>query len=90
MHNDTAAPPPPPPSAAAAAAPSYYAGRTSEPNGIGSDIMIKDTNPVFQENVENQLLNSLREKSKGDAGGRKAKLINWSIYNAGKQTIIVL
>ena len=88
MHNDTAAPPPPPPSAAAAA-PSYYAGRTSEPNGIGSDIMIKDTNPVFQENVENQLLNSLREKSKGK-GKAKAKLINWSIYNAGKQTIIVL
>ena len=50
----------------------------------GEDIMLRDNNPLFQENVEGKVLNHLQKK------GNKEKLINWSIYNNGKQTIIVL
>ena len=47
------------------------------------DIMVRDNNPYFQDKVEGKVLGHLQKKS-------KEKLINWSIYNSGKQTIIVL
>ena len=56
----------------------YREGETRE------DIMLRDNNPLFQENVEGKVLNHLQKR------GNKEKLINWSIYNNGKQTIIVL
>ena len=49
------------------------------------DIMLRDTNPYFQDKVEGKVLNHLQNKP-----GKRDKLINWSIYNSGKQTIIVL
>lgn len=55
--------------------------------GKEKDVMIRDSNPAFQQNVEKQLMESLKHKYEGENG---KKLINWSIYNAGKQTIIVL
>lgn len=53
-----------------------------------TDALIRDSNPAFQSTIESQLLDSLRLKSDKDSSN--GKLINWSIYNAGKQTIIVL
>lgn len=53
-----------------------------------TDALIRDSNPAFQRTIESQLLDSLRLKSEDNGGD--GKLINWSIYNAGKQTIIVL
>ena len=52
-----------------------------------NDVMIRDSNPKFQENIEKQLMSSLQQHRKKHA---QEKLINWHIYNAGKQTIIVL
>ena len=57
-------------------------------NQNSEDIMIRDPDPIFRENVEAKVMNSLQQKSKMAADGRK--LINWNIYNAGQQTIIVL
>ena len=51
------------------------------------DIMLRDTNPYFQDKVEGKVLNHLLQKNPRST---KEKLINWSIYNSGKQTIIVL
>ena len=53
----------------------------------GEDIMLRDTNPYFQDKVEGKVLNHLLQKNPRST---KEKLINWSIYNSGKQTIIVL
>ncbi len=52
--------------------------------------MIRDNNPAFQYNVEKRLLDSLTQKYNATTREKEGKLINWSIYNAGKQTIIVL
>ena len=51
------------------------------------DLMVRDPNPGFRQNVEDSVMDSLRLKSDAESNG---KLINWRIYNAGQQTIIVL
>ena len=57
---------------------------------LNKDALIRDTNASFQREVEQQVLKSLRDKSSASDGNLKRKLINWSILNSGKQTIIVL
>ena len=53
-----------------------------------NDAMIRDFNPSFQKEVEEQVLKSLKDKS--SSGNNRNKLINWRILNNGEQTIIVL
>ena len=60
----------------------------SEKNNDASDTMIRDFNPSFQKEVEEQVLQSLKDKS--SSGNNRSKLINWRIHNFGEQTIIVL
>ena len=55
-----------------------------------SDFMIRDPDPKFQENVERQIYDSLREKAARTSEDKRDKMINWNIINHGKQTIIVL
>ena len=59
----------------------------SEKNNV-NDAMIRDFNPSFQKEVEEQVLKSLKDKS--SSGNNRSKLINWRILNNGEQTIIVL
>ena len=63
--------------------PQNVGGKYKSENGE-EDIMLRDNNPLFQEKVEGKVLNHLQKKA------TREKLINWSIYNNGKQTIIVL
>jgi hypothetical protein len=55
------------------------------------DVMIRDTNPNFQNRVENTVLKQLMEGNSGrQQKNGPGKLINWKIINQGRQTIIVL
>ena len=55
---------------------------------LNNDALIRNTNPSFQNEVENQVLKSLKENSASE--NIRRKLINWKIQNSGQQTIIVL